>query len=62
MKDAIYFDSFGVEHIPKVKKIKNKKVTRIKKKTQKQTYLEYKQIVKQCLEFLHLIFLFYAFS
>ena len=35
MKDAIYFDSFGVEHIPKVKKIKNKKVTRIKKKNTK---------------------------
>ena len=33
MKDAIYFDSFGVEHIPKVKKLKNKKVIRIKKNT-----------------------------
>ena len=38
--EVIYFDSFGVEHVPKeIKRF-------IGHKTQKQTYLEYKQTIQ----------------
>ena len=38
--EVIYFDSFGIEHVPKeVKKL-------LDIKTQKQTYLEHKQTIQ----------------